>query len=246
MKYHQATSVLLLLVFYADASAQLHLKETEVLKIVDVPRVHADGFVRQDAAPLSYKSVTLAVALSALVPGGGELYAGNFDDGKYALIVEAGIWITYAAFATHAGWVRQDARLFATQHAGANFASKNDKFDVDIGNYLSTGEYNQAKLRNRELDLLYTDPAFTWNWDTDGNRSSFKSERIRSDGIYENAKFVIAAAVINRIYSAFSAGRATLAYNRKVLIEGAWNFEVLPTSTLRFADGINMRCSFTF
>jgi hypothetical protein len=200
----------------------------------------------QEYQPIPFKSVTLAVVLSTIVPGTGELYAGNFETGKYAMMAEAAIWVTYAALYTHGNWVRQDARLFATEHAGANFSSKGDKFDVDIGNYSSVAEYNQAKLRSRENDLLYTDPSFYWQWDSDADRAAFKSDRIRSDQIYQNAKFVIAAAVVNRIFSAFSAGRATAAYNRKILLEGAWNLEAYPTSTMKFADGVVMNLSYRF
>lgn len=200
----------------------------------------------QDYQPIPHKSVLLAVTLSLLVPGAGELYAGNFESGKYALLAEGAIWVTYGAFYARGNWIRRDAQVFATEHAGADFASKTDKFDVDIGNYLSMNDYNQAKLRNRELDLLYTDPSYAWNWDSDASRSNFKNDRIRSDQMYQNAKFVIAAAVVNRIFSAFSAGRAASAFNRKALIEGAWNLEAYPTSTNSFADGINLGFTLTF
>jgi len=202
--------------------------------------------LQQDTQPIHFKSVTLAVVLSALVPGTGELYAGNFESGKYNLMAEAAIWITYAAFYTHANWVRQDARLFATEHASANFSSKNDQFDVDMGNYLSVDDYNQEKLRERDNSALYTDPSFYWKWDSDADRSDFKSARIRSDEIYQNAKFTLAAAVVNRIFSAFAAGRATAAYNRKVLFEGVWNLDVHPTSTVTFGDGIAVDVTYEF
>jgi hypothetical protein len=116
------------------------------------PEVAASLFQERQVIP--HKSVFLAITLSLLVPGTGELYAGNFESGKYSLLAEGAIWVTYAAFTTHGNWVRRDARVFATERAGASFASKTDKFDVDIGNYRSMDEYNQAKLRNREFDLL--------------------------------------------------------------------------------------------
>jgi hypothetical protein len=56
----------------------------------------------------------------------------------------------------------------------------------------------------------------------------------------------VAAAVVNRVWSAFSAGRATSLFNRKALIEGAWNLEVYPTSTAAYADGINLALTFAF
>ena len=205
-----------------------------------------DPIMYQNTQPIPFKSVTLAVVLSALVPGSGELYAGNFESGKYALMAEAAIWITYAAFYTHGNWVRQDARLFASEHAGANFGSKGDQFDVNLGNYLSANDYNQAKLRNRENDILYSDPTYNWQWDSDADRIAFKNARIRSDEIYQNAKFVIAAAVVNRIFSAFSAGRSTAAYNRRILIEGAWNLEAHPTSSMGIADGFAVNFTYDF
>ena len=204
------------------------------------------AFAVQDLAPIPQRSVLLSITLSLILPGAGELYAGNFESGKYTFLAEAALWVTYASFYTHGNWVRRDAELFAAQRAGASFGSKADKFDVDIGNYLSLDDYNQAKLRNRELSLMYTDPSYSWKWDSDADRIAFKNARIRSDQIYQNAKFVVAAAVVNRIYSAFSAGRAASQFNRKALIEGAWNLEAYPTSSKTFADGINVELSFGF
>lgn len=200
----------------------------------------------EELTPIAFKSVTLAVTLSVLVPGTGELYAGNFGTGKYAMMAEAAIWVTYAALTIHGNWIRQDARVFATQHAGASFSSKGDQFDVDIGNYFSQDEYNQSKLRTRDIGQLYIDPSYYWKWDSDADRIAFKNARIRSDEIYQNGKFVIAAAVVNRIFSAFSAGRAAAAYNRKLLYDGAWNLEAKPTSDLHLADGLMVDLTYTF
>ncbi len=234
-----------LAVVCADSNAQYNLEKSLFTQTKSKEQSAAPSLL-QDAQPLHFKSVTLAVALSVLVPGTGELYTGNFETGKYAMIAEGALWITYAAFSTHASWVIQDAKMFATEHAGASFTGKGSQFNVDIGNYLSVDEYNQAKLRNREDNLLYTDPSYSWKWDSDADRLSFKDARIRSDGIYQNGKFVIAAAVVNRIFSAFSAGRAAAAYNRKVLLEGAWKLEAYPTSSVRFADGMALGLSYDF
>ena len=67
------------------------------------------------------KSVFLAVALSLTLPGMGELYAGNFNAGKYHLIAEGGIWLAYASLRLHSTWERQDAHSFAVEHAGRKF-----------------------------------------------------------------------------------------------------------------------------
>lgn len=206
----------------------------------DIRVMQSPSMAFEEISAGSSKSVFLAAGLSVILPGAGELYACNFESGKYSLIAEAAVWITYAGFYSHASWVRQDARLFATQRSGARFDSKDDKFAVDIGNFNSTSDYNQAKLRNREYDLLYMDPVFNWQWDTDQSRVAFKNERIRSDEIFQNAKFVIIAAVVNRVFSAFSAGRAASAHNRRVLIEGAWKIKADPRDVAGNRDGISI------
>jgi hypothetical protein len=169
-------------------------------------------------APESKKSVMLAVVASLIVPGLGELYAGSFETGKYHMIAEGGLWLTYSGFRMHSNWLLQDAQTFANQHAAANFSNKDEQYLVNIGNFNTTAEYNDTKSRNREYDLIYqpTRPEYQWNWDTDANRLRFKDMRIHSGEVKNNSKFVIAAVVVNHILSAFSAGKKTAAYNRSL------------------------------
>ena len=244
MKTSIACAVIFILIV-SVCNGQFKIKDA-LVKPTEAQSVQVDPKIYQDNQPISFKSVTFAVLLSTLVPGAGELYAGNFETGKYAAVAEAAIWVTYAAFYTQGNWVRQDARLFAVQHAGTNFNSKNDQFDVNIGNYLSIDDYNQAKLRSRDDNLVYTDPSYSWKWDSDADRIAFKNARIRSDQMYQDTKFVLAAAVVNRVFSAFSAGRAAAAYNRKILLDGAWNIEAYPTSSLKFADGMQINFTYDF
>ncbi len=174
----------------------------------------------QDVSPVpeSKKSVMLAVVASLLVPGMGELYAGSFETGKYYLIAEGGLWLTYGGFRMHSNWLLQDAQTFASQHAGANFSNKDDQYSVNIGNFNTTAEYNDTKSRNREYDLMYqpTRPEYQWNWDTDADRLQFKNMRIQSGEVKNNAKFVIGAIVVNHLLSAFSAGKKTASYNQSL------------------------------
>lgn len=161
------------------------------------------------------RSVFLAVAGSILLPGLGEYYAGNFNEsGRYSLAAEGTLWLTYAGLQLHGTWVRNDARVFGAQMAGISFSGKDPDFEVNVGNFMTTDEYNQTKLRNREFDAMYTDPAYSWSWASDADRQRFKDDRIRSDRIIQSAKFVIAGLVVNRIISAFAAGRGAAAANR--------------------------------
>jgi hypothetical protein len=171
------------------------------------------------SSPPSEKSVFLAIVASLAVPGLGEWYAGSFETGKYHMMAEGGLWLTYGGFRMYSTWLQRDAQTFARNHAGADFGDKNDQYSVNIGNFNTTADYNDAKARNREYALLYntnSDMRYVWNWDTDANRLRFKDMRIHSGEVKNNSKFVIGAIVINHLFSAFSAGRKAAAYNKSL------------------------------
>ncbi len=192
------------------------------------------------------KSVPIAVALSLVLPGMGELYAGNFQTGKYLLTADAGLWLTYGGFQLYGDWLRTDARSFATQRAGASFEHKDEQFEVNIGNFLSVEDYNEAKLRNRQYDLLY-DPnsTYAWRWRSDADRLRFREQRIRSDESYRNSKFVLGALILNRIISAFSAGRAA-AQGKDTQADTSWRLSADVSGGMSNPHGIEVQLSRSF
>ena len=194
----------------------------------------------------SKKSVVLAVVASLILPGMGELYAGSFESGKYNLIAEGGLWLTYSGFRMHANWLQQDAQTFANQHAGANFDNKDDQYSVNIGNFNTTDEYNQAKLRNREYDLVYIADQYKWQWDSDVNRTQFKDLRIRSGEIRNNAKFIIGAIVVNHLFSAFSAGLKAAAYNKSLSMMDKIEIQTFTLNSGTHLDGVGLSISAKF
>jgi hypothetical protein len=194
----------------------------------------------------SRKSVLLAVVASLIIPGMGEMYAGSFESGKYNLIAEGGLWLTYGGFRMHANWLQNDARSFANQNAGANFDNKDDQYSVNIGNFSATDDYNQTKLRNREYDLVYSADQYKWQWDSDANRAQFKDLRIRSAEIKNNANFIIAAVVVNHLFSAFSAGRKAAAYNRSLSMLDRIEIQTYTLNTGMHVDGIGFNISTKF
>jgi TM2 domain-containing membrane protein YozV len=199
--------------------------------------------------PQEKKSVLLAVGASLLVPGLGELYVGSFESGKYHVIAEAGLWVTYAGFRTYSGWIRSDAHSFAVEHSGADFSGKDDQFDVNIGNFMSTADYNEAKTRNREYDLIYFGEAksgYFWNWDSDADRLKFKDLRIKSDRVKNNSKFVVGVIVINHLISAFSAGRKAIAYNKSLSVLDKIQVHAYTINTGSHVDGAGLNISTSF
>ncbi len=160
------------------------------------------------------KSVGLAVLYSLLLPGMGELYAGSFKSGRFFLVAEGALWLTYAGFDIYGTSIRTDARSFAKVHSGLDPSGKNDQFYVDVGNFLSVDEYNEKKLRDRTPELVY-DPAagYAWQWDSDANRSTFRELRVSSDNVLNNMRFVVAALIVNHVASAINAARLAVAHN---------------------------------
>lgn len=170
-----------------------------------------------DSPPQSKKSVGLAILYSLAVPGLGEAYAGGFSSGRYFLGAEGLLWLTYIAFDVHGTSLRSDARSFAAVHAGVNPAGKGDQFYVDVGNFLSVADYNGKKMRDRNPELVYDPSAgYNWTWDSEADRAAFKDQRLTSEHVFDNRKFVIAAVLVNHVASAINAARLAISHNKEV------------------------------
>jgi hypothetical protein len=160
------------------------------------------------------KTTGLAAIYSLVLPGMGELYAGNFESGKYFLIAEGALWLTYTMFEISGNQLQDDSRAFATAHAGINPSGKPDQYFVDIGNFLSIDDFTEKKLRDREPEKLYRASGYAWEWDSDYSRATYRNQRIASENMYNNRKFVVAAILINHLGSAINAVRGAILHNK--------------------------------
>jgi hypothetical protein len=69
--------------------------------------------------------------------------------------------------------------------------------------------YNDAKLQQRRVDLMYPEHAgFDWQWDNESSRKRYKQMRIKSDRAYRNSLFVVGGIVLNHLVSGIDAIRA--------------------------------------
>lgn len=159
------------------------------------------------------KKVELAVLYSLLVPGMGELYAENYQTGKYFTIAEGALWITVGSFLLNGSWLRDDARRFALQHAQLNGLENDDQYFIDVGNFRNVYTFNEQVLRDRDPHKIYDPTLHYWNWDDDVNRENYRDIRIAGEKAFNNAQFVIAAIAINHVASAINAARLTYSYN---------------------------------
>ena len=201
----------------------------------------SSGILIQTAEPQAteHRSVLLAGVLSAILPGMGEWYAGDFGSGAISLSADGLLWMSYAGMKLQSKWIRDDARTAAVQNAQAQMAGKDAAFEVNIGNYMTTDEYNQAMLRNRQYDQVYSSPSSQWQWQSEQLRSDYRGMRIRSDEWNNNAKFAIAGLVVNRIVSVFAAARKAARFNRG-LTETGWDLQVRVAEDAPRSDVVNV------
>jgi hypothetical protein len=148
-----------------------------------------------------------ALLRSLLVPGWGESYLGYHGTARAFFWTDVAIWATVIGFETYSKWREDQFLSYGADHAGAHMGGKTDAFYADIGNYMSTDEYNEAKLRNRDYEAVYTDPSYFWAWDSDPNRQAYDHLRIESKSAHNKMYFFIGAAALNRLISIVDTGK---------------------------------------
>ena len=162
------------------------------------------------------KNVGIAVVYSLLLPGMGELYAGNYESGKYFTIAEGALWITFGSLQWYANWLRDDSRRFAIQHGQVNIDGKSDEFFVQIGDYKDVYEFNEQMLRGRDPQKIHPpNSSYYWKWDVDANRERYRDLRVATDERFNDLTFVVAAIGVNHIVSAINAARVVITRNNE-------------------------------
>lgn len=157
------------------------------------------GQVKHDRSGISIPPI----AQSLILPGLGEYNLGYNSRGQAFLITEAVLWLGTAGSIIAAGKEMTNYQAYAANHAGVYSKGKSHEYWVDIGNYLTTNDYNQEHLRWRQFDDLYpVTKEWIWSWDSEKNREYFRKLRIRVDRYKLAGKFIIGAVVLNHILSA--------------------------------------------
>lgn len=143
---------------------------------------------------------------SVLVPGWGQIAENKRSLGYTFMTAEALLITGIIGLRTHASWLEEDYKTLADQHAGID-GSFDHQYYVDIGNWMTSIEYNEQRLRDRYYDAVYTDSKFDWSWDSDSNRRKFREMRIASDNSRQMSILLVGGIVLNHFISAIEAGR---------------------------------------
>jgi len=180
------------------------------------------------------KSAGLAILYSMLLPGMGELYAGDYSTGKYFTIADGIIWGTFAGMTIHGNNKEDDFRAFAKSFGGVKLNGKDDEYFANIGIYENIEDYNTEKELNRDFDEVYLVDTHFWSWDGNSQRKSYRNLWTSSENAKNNVRFAVGALILNRIASAIFAVRAVSAHNKKESSKLSWNlnFGVQQSQTL--------------
>ena len=193
------------------------------------------------------KNVGLAALYSFLLPGMGEMYAGEYGMGKYFTIAEGALWVTLLGYDRYAHWIQDDARQFAAQHARANISGKDDQYFSDIADFTNVYAYNESVLKSRSPELLYNPASsYYWSWDNDQNRASYRDLRVTSDERFNDTRFVAAAIGVNHLISAINAARLTYFHNRNAGQSGMIDVHASIMGGIDHPNGILLSVSRSF
>jgi hypothetical protein len=153
-------------------------------------------------------SITIGGAFmrSLVIPGWGQRRVGAKTAARNFFVAEVLLWTGFTAFQIYGNWIEDDYKLFAATHAGAQVAGKEDQFFADMSNFISVDEFNQNRLRRRDVEGLYDPVKDFWEWDTDVNRRKYENLFERSEKAYSRALFMVAGVIANHIVSGIHAG----------------------------------------
>ena len=143
-----------------------------------------------------------AMARSLLLPGLGEMSVGQRRIGKIFTVVEIGLWLALAESYWSRNMYQSRLEAYASVHAGISLNGRDDTFMLNVGNYVSTEAYNEAKQRERLAGDVYpNDDNFVWRWDSNENREQYGDYWSRRNRAGEIALFAMGGMVLNRIIS---------------------------------------------
>lgn len=170
------------------------------------------------------KSVGRAFLMSLILPGSGELYNGNTNQGRFFLGMELLLWSGLFGNKYYVNVLKDDYYAYAVQHAGVDRSGKDKEFWANIGKYDDLFSYNEQRRRDRFVDAIYPEnESYYWRWDSRENRFKYDDMRITTNEIAGRDTYFYAAIMLNHLVSGINAMRLTRKYNRTLAVEKSWD-----------------------
>ena len=204
------------------------------------------NFIYSELSNPEKKSAGLAILYSLLLPGMGELYAGNYNSGKYFTIADGILLSTYIGMNIYAGNKKDNYKSFAAANAEVNTEGKDDDYFATIGEYFSIDEYNDKKALDREFELMYNSDSYFWKWQSTEDRKIYRNMWSSSEQTYNDIRFVVGAMILNRVASAINAVRLVSAYNSNLEEDVSWNISMDLKNNLNLPTSLNLNFQTSF
>jgi hypothetical protein len=239
--------VILLLVSASVMYSQGVQKESlEVLKY----KLNQNILIEEDEVILQKykdgkKNNGLAILLSAVLPGMGELYADDYSTGKYFTIADGVLWGGLIGASAYAKNQEDNYRTFAETHGGVSLSGKNDKYFADISGYIDVEEFNHIQDLSRSTDI-YNEKTHYWKWSGQEQRREYRSMWKSSETAYNSTRFIVGALILNRIASVINAVRLVNRYNNNLKTELGWDVSFDYSNTLSEPDKLSMNFRTSF
>ncbi len=186
------------------------------------------------------KSVGLAILYSFILPGMGELYAGDYSLGKYLTAADVVFWGATIGFNTYGKWQEDNYKSYARSKGGVTYTGDDQDFYARIGSYMSVYSYNREKELNREFSKVYNTDVFYWNWKDNDMRKEYRNMWTSSEQAYNNVRFAVGALILNRIASVINAVRLVNKHNKNLKTEQSWNVNFSPENLFTGNSGIRI------
>lgn len=186
------------------------------------------------------KSAGLAIIYSLLLPGMGELYAGNYSSGKYFTMAEGVLLGTYIGMSIYAGNQQDNYKSYATTRASVQTVGKDEDYFATIGEYLSLEDYNDQKALERNFIEMYNSESYYWEWQSNADRKTYRNMWLASEQTYNDLRFVVGAMLLNRVASIINAVRLVASYNKSLEEELSWSVSMGIKSNPNLPTSVNL------
>jgi len=188
------------------------------------------------------KSIPKAMMYSIMVPGWGDLYAGNKGTGKVLLGAEIAIWLGYFGLQYYGNIQRNDYIQYAHQNASSNLSRTDEDYYDAMEVYRTSDDYN-TYIREEARNLYPDNPVLQdkyveengffgkneWFWSYNDTFMKYRHLRITARETFQKAVFMTGFAILNRFCAAVTSSRNVHNYNKRIE-EMRWGIEFQPNS----------------
>tara|TARA_Y100000996_G_C22403649_1_gene594177 strand:- start:82 stop:687 length:606 start_codon:yes stop_codon:yes gene_type:complete len=143
------------------------------------------------------------VLKNIIIPGWGfEQLENHQNTSKRYFLTEASIWASFITSRASSDLFEDYYVSYGIDYSNADILSYDEGYSINVGNYDSMYEYNQAMLRKRRPDDVYpSNQGYNWEWNSSNKRLKYKKMLQVSRDLDKIGDFAIASLIIHRAVS---------------------------------------------